>query len=150
MLLNSCANPPVEAERHFKSAEMFNQVTRNSKEVLVTLSAITHSTKVMAETMFLAFLLHLIPLSPTPAIQALRDTSSLPPGPGVFSYENKADGEGGSTLDGGHCGLSGHASKEQAGRFCHHCFLLKHFCSSTVSLQKGGEHRVIFKRGFSA
>lgn len=62
MLLTSCANPPVEAERHFKSAEMFNQVTRNSKEVLVTLSAITHSTKVMAETMFLAFLLHLIPL----------------------------------------------------------------------------------------
>lgn len=68
----------------------------------------------------------------------------------MFSCENKAYEEGGSISDGGHYGLSGHARKEQAGRFYHHSFLLKHFCSNTVSLNKGDEHRVIFKKGFSA
>lgn len=134
MLLNSCANSAVEAEGYFKSVKVLNHIiTQHSKAVPVTCSGITHSRKVMAETIFVAFPLHFISLPPL-LQHKHHETDSVFHQGLVFSCENKAYEEGGSTSDVGHCGLSGHARKKQAGRFCHHCFLLKCFCSNTVSL----------------
>lgn len=80
--------------------------------------------------MFVAFPLHTFLFHPLLQYKHYETHPVSHQGP-LLPCENKAYEE--DVSDGGHCGLSGHTSKEQAGTFCHHCFLLKHFCSNCLT-----------------
>lgn len=108
-----------------------------------------YSTKVMTETMFLAFLQHFISLPRTPAIQALKDTSSLPLWSATFPCENKAYEEGGSTSDSGSLWPYWPDQQETGWQVPQSLFSPQTLLLSKASLHKGGEHRAIFNRGFS-
>lgn len=103
----------------------------------------------MTETVLLAFLPHFISLPPTPAIYALRDTSSLPPWFATFFCENKAYVEGGSTSVIGSLWPCWPDQQGTGWQVLQSLFSPQMLLLSSISLHKGSEHRAILKRAFS-
>lgn len=78
-----------------------------------------------------------------------KHTFSLPPWSAMFPCENKAYVEGGSTSDGGSLWPYWPDQQGTGWQVLQSLFSPQTLLLSGVSLHKGGEHRAIFKRGFS-